>query len=273
MPWVRLDDHFDEHPKIASVGPLGLALWVTALAYCNRNLTDGFIPWTKARSLVAWEYQDADGKLYTVARTTGHVGDDVSAPHVIDLLVDAGLWEIVDDGYQIHDYADYQPLKAEIEAAREQKVEAGRRGGQARAKQSPKHVLEQSLDSRSSETLAELKPVSDPDPTSVSDPDPTPEPQQRRFQPNPSSIRTRLWEVYTDLTSRLTPPTYEEEQIQHWEELGCSEEHIEAALRAVADANPEKRWPFFKARLGEALVKSTQHEQQPPSTRTVRIVR
>lgn len=26
MPWVRLDDHFDENPKVLSVGPLGLAL-------------------------------------------------------------------------------------------------------------------------------------------------------------------------------------------------------------------------------------------------------
>ena len=31
MPWVRLDDHFDEHPKLAEAGPLGLALWVAGM--------------------------------------------------------------------------------------------------------------------------------------------------------------------------------------------------------------------------------------------------
>ena len=25
MPWVRIDDHFDEHPKFAKAGPLGVA--------------------------------------------------------------------------------------------------------------------------------------------------------------------------------------------------------------------------------------------------------
>lgn len=44
MTWVRLDDEFGEHPKIAALSDSALALFVTGLAYCNRNLTDGFIP-------------------------------------------------------------------------------------------------------------------------------------------------------------------------------------------------------------------------------------
>ena len=28
MPWIKVDDHFDEHPKIAKCGPLGIAMWL-----------------------------------------------------------------------------------------------------------------------------------------------------------------------------------------------------------------------------------------------------
>lgn len=139
MPWVRLDDHFDEHPKLARVGPLGLALWVTGLAYCNRNLTDGFIPWATARKMMSWEFlgvEDGDARgarLYEIGVTCGMAGDDVTTPFVIDLLLAAGLWEEVAGGYRVHDYDDYQPLRAQVEAERthisEVRAEAGRKGG------------------------------------------------------------------------------------------------------------------------------------------------
>jgi hypothetical protein len=44
MPWVRLDEHFGEHPKVLAAGPLAGWLYVMGLGYCNRNLTDGLIP-------------------------------------------------------------------------------------------------------------------------------------------------------------------------------------------------------------------------------------
>ena len=49
MPWVRIDDGYADHPKMAAVGPLGQALWLAGLAYCNRYLTDGFIPRTQPK--------------------------------------------------------------------------------------------------------------------------------------------------------------------------------------------------------------------------------
>ena len=33
MPWVRIDDGYADHPKIAAVGPLGQALWFAGLAF------------------------------------------------------------------------------------------------------------------------------------------------------------------------------------------------------------------------------------------------
>jgi hypothetical protein len=137
--WVKLDDHFDQHPKLAQVGPLGIALWTVGLAYCNRQLTDGFIPWAQARSLISWEFlgppcEDGRQNVNQIAITSGMAGTDVTCAYVIDLLVSAGLWDVVDGGYQVHDYDQYQPTREQVEAERKAKQEAGRAGGLARAK-------------------------------------------------------------------------------------------------------------------------------------------
>lgn len=124
MVWVRIDDHYDQHPKILQIGPLGVALWIAGLAYCNRNLTDGYIPWAAARSLVSWEYLDppnGDGqrRVVTVGVTSGHERDDTTADYVIGLLTACGLWDEISGGYQVHDYQDFQPLKSQVLRERE----------------------------------------------------------------------------------------------------------------------------------------------------------
>lgn len=109
MPWVRLDDHFDENLKMAEVGPLGLALWVSALAYCNRNLTDGFIPLSVARTLI-----DLTGHFVT-GDPPGSEGDvGWTTKLTIDSLVNARLWDAVSGGYQVHDFAAYQPSRVQV---------------------------------------------------------------------------------------------------------------------------------------------------------------
>ena len=52
MTWVRLDDGFAQHPKLLSVGALGVAMQVAALCYCNRYLTDGFVPAAAVENLL-----------------------------------------------------------------------------------------------------------------------------------------------------------------------------------------------------------------------------
>jgi hypothetical protein len=94
MTWVKLDDGFYQHPKLVKVGPIGMALQVAAICYCNRNLTDGFVQAEVVPLLVA----DSEGAA--------------------DRLVGARIWEVVEGGYQIHDYDQYQPTKAQIEAER-----------------------------------------------------------------------------------------------------------------------------------------------------------
>ena len=140
MVWVKIDDHFDEHPKIAAVGPLGIALWLTGLAYCNRNQTNGKIPATIALRLLSFEFpHPTDGDDCTILVGGERSADEEQIGFVPDryfipnMLVAAGLWEEIPGGYLVHDYTDYQPTKEELAAEREQKRAAGKAGGQASA--------------------------------------------------------------------------------------------------------------------------------------------
>lgn len=147
MTWIKVDDHFDEHPKLAAVGPVGWGVWLAGLAYCNRNLTDGFIPYSIAEGigggwLVRTPADDPDDRtalreqleqVWHISRTSGMSGEDMDAQWVADLLVYYGLWEPVRGGYRVHDYSDYQPTKAVVLAERAKKAAAGRAGGLATA--------------------------------------------------------------------------------------------------------------------------------------------
>ena len=107
MAWVRIDDTWLNHPKVmqarATGGWSALGVWVGALTWANQQRSDGHVP----TSWVALNSAQADA----------------------DVLVEAGLWVAVDDGFVFHDYSDYQPTRAEIEAKTEQRAAAGKRGG------------------------------------------------------------------------------------------------------------------------------------------------
>lgn len=147
MAWVKIDDGFADHPKIAAAGPLGMALQVAALCYCNRFLTDGFIPQSVALRLIQFE--------------------GLAEPEeVIQRLITAGVWDEAEGGYLIHDYLEYQPSREEIETLRNKRKEAGRIGGLAKSKQKASKMLSKS----SSKKEAKLCPVPVPDPVPIPEP-------------------------------------------------------------------------------------------------------
>ena len=183
MPWVRLDEEFPDHPKVVTAGPLAGWLHVCALAYCNRHLTDGFVPRAQVGRLVNWT-----GILDVEARDASSDVSDVPDvdPYVLaNRLVGLGIWEQRQGGFAIHDFLDYQPSRAEIEAQRKVKKDAGRAGGirsgesrrsriEAESKQPPKQKGSREPTKTEAEQQAETqaegqaKPKPDPDP----DPDP-----------------------------------------------------------------------------------------------------
>lgn len=253
MPWVRLDDHFDENPKIAQIGPFGIALWVTALAYCNRNLTDGFIPWSVARKLVAWEWLEPDDRpelltadelaepkrLLTAAFNCGMHGEDVESPYVIKLLVCAGLWDEVDGGYQIHDYADFQPTKAQVESERAAKVAAGQAGGIAAAQAKRQRALQQNPSRHPSKTLAESKPV----------PDPVPDPVPNSSSLSAGARNARDW--FEALNHRAPPNAILRETLANIDTA-----HPPDCIRAIFEASADKDdpWRYAKAVFDTCLI-------------------
>lgn len=129
MPWVKLDVDFAWHPKILRAGPLGLAMQVAALCYCNKYLTDGFIPREVVPTLL--NLQGLGMRIWQGELIGG--GEEARWELIVADLIEAGIWEEVEGGYRIHDYLDYQPSKAEVLAEREQKRVAGKKGGQASA--------------------------------------------------------------------------------------------------------------------------------------------
>lgn len=154
MTWVRIDDAIDEHPKIAALDDSAFALFVASLAYCNRNLTDGFIP-----TRVGGKLRFCDG----------------DATPAIAQLETAGLWVETPGGWRIHDFHDYQPSKQDVLDDREKKRKAGSLGGKAAAKARATATAQaeskQNASNRSSkfqaQPQAESKPVPVPVPTEL----------------------------------------------------------------------------------------------------------
>lgn len=151
MTWVRIDDGFYQHPKVVAAGPLAMAMQVAALCYCNRNLTDGFVPWAVAQNLLSWEFMGATESergrpVFKIGLTCGMAGDDVTCQSVIQVLVGYGLWDEADGGFVVHDYLDYQPSKAEILALRETKSRAGKASARSKRKHSAGQGHEQSVE-------------------------------------------------------------------------------------------------------------------------------
>ena len=101
MPWGRLDDSLYDHPKLDALGRNRLScigLNILAVSWCNRFLTDGFVPENRVVHL---------GGTRLLAES----------------LVSAGLWERADGGYRIHDFLDYNESREDIQKDRERSRE------------------------------------------------------------------------------------------------------------------------------------------------------
>src|ERR1700730_15830050 len=117
MSWARMDDGRALNAKMRRVALEALGLDDAAICQAAADLSDGFV-------------SDDTVELLAIA----HGCKQWSRP--VKRLVDEKRWEREDKlaGYWIHDYLEYNPSRAEVLAAGEQRREAGRAGGLARGR-------------------------------------------------------------------------------------------------------------------------------------------
>lgn len=109
MPWANLDDQFPKHPKVLPLSDAAFRLHVAGICYCAQYETNGRI----AAEMVPL--------LVPRFRTRS-----------LDELSRRGLWMPHSDGWEIHDYLEWNRSKEQIEAERERKRKAGRKGAEKR---------------------------------------------------------------------------------------------------------------------------------------------
>lgn len=116
MAWGRIDDAFDDHPKVLALLEMegaasAVGLWTLCFTWAHRNTrkkgkTPGLIPASLPRRFFGPE-----------------------ARSMAELLVKVGLWDVVDEGgWMIHDFGDYLPGREVSEA----RSAAGKRGAAKR---------------------------------------------------------------------------------------------------------------------------------------------
>lgn len=105
MPWARLDDMLWSNSKIIAmmanekVALDALGLHTLALSYCAGQLTDGVVDISALRRFAPMDKR-------RVLRLT-------------NCLFAYQLWDRIDDEkWQIHDYLEYNPSRAEVQARR-----------------------------------------------------------------------------------------------------------------------------------------------------------
>lgn len=142
MTWFKVDDSLAFHAKAVAAGNAAMGMWTRGGAWCAQQLTDGHVP--------------------------AHMVPALGSKGQATALVNAGLWTRVDGGYRFHDWLDYQPTAAEVQADRtarhHAKVRAGRAGGVASGVARRKHAPSRSEADEEAERKQNEAPTR-PDPT------------------------------------------------------------------------------------------------------------
>lgn len=133
----------DEDPKILVLSDAAFRALFEATFYSRRMLTDGFLD--ERVVLKRW-------------------GADVAA-EMTSNDPEQPSWDRVERGWQIHNFEKHHPLKADIEAIKQAKRDAGRRGGVASGKQRRSKTEAEAKQNRSKtnpETETETETVTTP---------------------------------------------------------------------------------------------------------------
>lgn len=120
MPWARIDDAIMTHRKFLVRSEPAKLICLSAIVYCNRELTDGKLTESDLRVLFA---------------TAGPVALELR-PEITQELISVALWDIRDGEIWVHDFLDYnkprEQVLAERELVKQQRSEAGKRSAEVR---------------------------------------------------------------------------------------------------------------------------------------------
>lgn len=107
MAWGKVDDGLHSHLKWRSASKGARALWTTALSWSCDQGTGGFVPTGILRSL--------DG-----------------TPAEAKSLTSSGLWDVVDGGWQFHQWDERNPDADSVKAKKDAESVAGKEGNHIR---------------------------------------------------------------------------------------------------------------------------------------------
>lgn len=161
MPWVKFDDRFPWHRKIRRLSDAAFRLHVSAIHWCSEHLTDGRI--------------QADDLPFV---------SDTKRPQVaVKELEKAGLWDVADDGWTIHDYLEYQPSAEKVLEERAKKT-----ARQQRWRDNRSRTTDPAVDASTDATTdASVTPAPYPNPTRT-----RPAPEEEEKDPLPRKRGQRI---------------------------------------------------------------------------------
>lgn len=130
MTWVKLDDNFYDNLTNRELGAAGRDLFIASLCFCAKGLTDGKIPKTDVKMLLA---------------------SAQSTPKTVQKLVAKGRWIENETHYQVANYLDFNPSREKVLAERKAAAErmrarrsSGERSGERTAERSSERTGERS---------------------------------------------------------------------------------------------------------------------------------
>lgn len=106
MAYIQVEASVRTHRKFLKAGPAASWLWLCSVGYSQDGLTDGFIPYEALNYLGVKAPKNLKAKLVAV-----------------------GLWDEVQGGWRIHDYANHNKSAAEVNRIKNERRAGGSKGG------------------------------------------------------------------------------------------------------------------------------------------------
>lgn len=114
MSWLKIDDGFAEHRKIAGLTDGAFRMHVAGLCYAARNETDGFVPAGLTKVLGGSQRKAAE----LISAGVWHLaGGETLACASCERALETATWSA--SGWIIHDFLQFNPTAAEAHRRRE----------------------------------------------------------------------------------------------------------------------------------------------------------